>query len=786
MASASKKRRGADEHVVSIHEPSTSSSSSLAAPLLSSSSSSDSSDSLSSQLKAKAKPKAKADKSTVASILAKKEDRSLFKDEALSLSAPSSKSPKLTFRRLLSQAKPEQSLLIGATVCLFIAALLNLAIPAFVGTIIDSISIGQSAEESRDKDGLYQFIAQLGYGDEPRTILNLSVIILVVILVVASLFSALRGYWFTLAGEKVVARLRVRLFSHLASLEVAFFDVTRTGELINRLSADTTVLKDAVTVNVSMALRWASTVVVGIGYLFFISWKLTLVMLSVVPLVAISARFYGKKIKTLSKASQDALATATETAEESISHIRLVRSFSREKLQSALYADRIHITFLLGKRVAALYGVFNGLISLVAMGAMIVVLWYGATLVIQGEMTPGVLTSYVLYTLTVGIALAALSGLFAQWMSALGACDRVFELLDRPPRVTDEHALPATDFVGQVTLDNVRFAYPARPDVEVLKGLSFSLHPGTVTALVGPSGQGKSTVVSLIERFYDLIDDGQHGEIRIDGRPIRQLPILHLHRHIGLVSQNPVMFATTIKENLLYGCRGGDIDDDGERPADVSDEQLEAALRSANAWDFVQSFPDRLETLVGERGQRLSGGQLQRLAITRAILLNPRILIADEATSSLDAESEHLVQTALDRLMQDRTVLVVAHRLSTVKNADNVIVISKGQVAESGTHLELLARQGIYAKLVARQLAGAADESEEVEEEKEGKRLRKREEREEKERVERTGGQLKHASVAEVNEGEHQADAETAAEDGVEDEEKEESSHAHRERRLVV
>ena len=511
-------------------------------------------------------------------------------------------------------------------------------------------------------------------------------------------------------------------------------------------------------------------------------------MLSVVPLVAVSARFYGKKIKTLSKASQDALASATETAEESISHIRLVRSFSREKLQSALYGDRIHITFLLGKRVAKLYGVFNGLISLVAMGAMIVVLWYGATLVIQGEMTTGVLTSYVLYTLTVGIALAALSGLFAQWMSALGACDRVFELLDRPPRVTDEEALPAAEFVGQVTLDSVRFAYPARPDVEVLKGLSFSLHPGTVTALVGPSGQGKSTVVSLIERFYDLIDDGQHGEIRIDGRPIRQLPLLHLHRHIGLVSQNPVMFATTIRENLLYGCRGGgENEEDGERPVDVSDEQLEAALRSANAWDFVDSFPDKLETLVGERGQRLSGGQLQRLAIARAILLNPRILIADEATSSLDAESEHLVQTALDRLMQERTVLVVAHRLSTVKNADNVIVISKGQVAESGTHLELLARQGIYAKLVARQLAGAAQESEEVEEVKEERRLRKREEREEKERVDSVGRQLQQASVDEVNSvDEPLTDPHSQpVEHGTDDEEKE-PSREHRQRQLIV
>ena len=674
------------------------------------------------------------DQSVLQTLLKKKDDHRLYKDEDASDSVTSGRrDPKLTFSRLLAQARPERPLLIAATVCLFLSAILNLMIPAFCGTIIDAISYGDASERSREADWLYNLVLKLGFGDSPRAVLNVSVLILVVVVALASFFSTLRGYWFTLAGERVVARLRINLFTHLSSLEVGFFDVTRTGELINRLSADTTILKDAVTINISMALRWIANILVGIAYLFFVSWKLTLVMLSVVPLVTIGAIIYGKKIKALSKATQEALAHATETAEESISHIRTVKSFNRESRQAALYGDKIQTTFLLGARIAWLYGIFIGVITLVAMGAMILVLWYGATLVLNEELSVGLLTSYVLYTITIGVALAALSGLFAQWMSALGACDRVFELLDRPAGVTDVAVRQeaADNFVGKIVFDNVHFSYPARPDVEVLKGISFALHPGTVTALVGPSGQGKSTVVSLIERWYDLENDGKHGSITVDGRSIRSLPLLHLHRHIGLVSQNPVLFATTIRENLLYGCRpaGDNGGDDDDELASVSDEQLQRACEMANAYSFIQAFPEGLDTLVGERGVRLSGGQLQRIAIARAILLNPRVLIADEATSSLDAESEYVVQQALDKLMEGRTVLVIAHRLSTVKNADNVIVIEKGRVSESGTHAELLERAGSYSRLVARQLDGDKLSHEEVEV-REQHRIAKREERE--------------------------------------------------------
>ena len=584
--------------------------------------------------------KASTSSSKVSSLAGDKkgEDRSLFKAEFTSKGA--TKPPmRLSFSRLMAQAKPERSLLIAATVALFISALLNLAIPAFVGTIIDAIS---DPKNGSDHDFLYDLMADIGskFGadKEPKTVLNVSVILLMITIIFASIFTTLRSYWFTMAGERVVARLRADLFAHLLSLEIGFYDVTRTAELVNRLASDTTILKDAVTINISMGLRWAATVLFGIGYLFIISWKLTLVMLSVVPIVAVSAVFYGKRIRKLSKETQDALARATEVAEESLSHIRTVRSFSREQFQSKLYAERIQKTYELGRSIAWAFGLFAGVITFVASGAMILVLWYGASLVLEKEMSAGVLTSYVLYTLTVGIALAGLSSLFAQFMQAIGACERIFEIKDRKTLIDTETGLKLERLTGHISFRNVSFAYPARPEITVLKNVNLELRPGTVTALVGPSGQGKSTIVSLVERFYDLAEPSSvNGDILIDGHNIKQLDLSSLHRQVALVSQEPVLFATSIRENLCYGVG-----------SEVSMSDIERACEMANARSFIESFPEKYETTVGERGVRLSGGQKQRIAIARAILLNPTVLIADEATSSLDAESEFHVQQALE------------------------------------------------------------------------------------------------------------------------------------------
>jgi len=480
---------------------------------------------------------------------------------------------------------------------------------------------------------------------------------------------------------------------------VGFFDATKTGELISRLASDTAVLKDAVTVNISMGLRYAATVLGGIVYLFVLSWKLSLVMVAVVPAVAISAVVYGRYVRTLSKEQQKALADASEVAEESFAAIRTVRSFVAEPKQIAAYAASIDTTLVLGIRNAWASGVFVGVTSAVTSCAFIGIVYYGGTLVIEGAISEGVLTSFLLYAIQIGAALGGLAGLFGAIMSAMGANDRVFKLLDRTPAmpVAGKGAQPA-GIEGRVRLSDVHFAYPSRPDAPVLRGLDLDIPPGRVHALVGTSGGGKSTVVNLIERFYDV----QSGTVALDGADVRSLDPRWLRSRLGLVRQEPILFACSVRENILFG-----------RPG-ASDADIVDAAVKANAHGFITAFPDGYDTVVGEKGVRLSGGQKQRVAIARAILKDPAVLLLDEATSALDAESEHLVQAALERLMVGRTVLIIAHRLSTVRNADVVNVVDGGRVVASGSHDELLESSELYATLVRRQLSGLAAEAEAV------------------------------------------------------------------------
>jgi ATP-binding cassette subfamily B protein len=580
---------------------------------------------------------------------------------------PADPAPRLDMARLWALARPELRLLVPGTVALLVGTGTNLIFPLLLGTTMDDVLQG---------------------GDP--AVLDRAAMGLVAIFLVVGVATGLRAWLFTVAGERVVARLRQQLFASFMSQEIAFFDERKTGELTNRLASDTTVLQNAVTVNVSMALRFLLSGLGALGVLFWISWKLTLVMLAVVPVVAVTAGIYGRGIQAISRQVQDALADSSSIAEEALSGVRTVRAFAAEGHENQRYGTAVERSFSLARRRAGMSAGFRGTVTFAGYGAIAAVLWFGGTMLLDGVLTVGDLTSFLMYTLTVAVAVGTLSNLWEDFAKARGASERVFALMDRRPAMQGVAGERPAAVTGEVVLEDVDFAYPSRPEEPVLQGLSLRLEPGRVVALVGPSGSGKSTVAALLSRFYDP----GSGAIRLDGRDLRELDPSWLREQVGVVSQEPMLFACSIAENIRYG-----------RPY-ATDEEVREAARAANAHDFIEGFAEGYETLVGERGVRLSGGQKQRVAIARALLKDPRVLILDEATSALDAESEHLVQEALDRLMVGRTTLVIAHRLSTVKDADRVVVLDGGIVQEQGDHESLLASGGLYQKLVARQFAG--------------------------------------------------------------------------------
>uniref|UniRef100_A0A0D3IJ18 ABC transporter n=3 Tax=Emiliania huxleyi TaxID=2903 RepID=A0A0D3IJ18_EMIH1 len=510
------------------------------------------------------------------------------------------------------------------------------------------------------------------------------------VFVAGGFFSFVRGYLFTLAGERVVARLRRRLFSALVRQEVSFFDANTTGELMNRLASDTTVIQSAVTVNVSMGLRFGAQVVLGLVLIFAESWKLSLLMLAVVPAIVAVGVVYGRFMKRFSKQYQAALARAADVAQECFSGIRTVRSFANEPREADRYDGAVDESFGLGRKKALAYGAFGSLIGTTGQFAVVGVLWYGGALVIAGEMSLGTLTSFLLYTVVIAGCLGGLSDLFGSLMNALGASSRVFALLDASPARPLAEGLRPERVRGQLHLSDVSFSYPARPEALVLDGVSLRIEPGSVVALCGPSGSGKSTVIGLLERWYEPT----RGSITLDGVPLASIDGSWWRKQVALVAQEPVLFACSIRDNIAYG-----------KPA-AADDEVRAAASTANAEAFVDAFPRGFDTMVGERGVQLSGGQKQRIAIARALLVDPKVLLLDEATSALDSESEFVVQEAIDRLMASRTTVVIAHRLSTIRDASLICVVSKGRIVERGTHQELMAATGLYKQLTARQALG--------------------------------------------------------------------------------
>lgn len=577
----------------------------------------------------------------------------------------------VTMRRLYALAWPERWPLALATLFLLASAAGNLAFPKAAGDLFD------------------QALLNVSSGQVDLSRVDRMALVLLVIFAATAVASALRFTLFSRAGERIVNRLRGDLYASIMRQETGFFDAQKTGELSSRLSSDASVLQTTVTANLSMVLRNVTQAAGALTMLLLTSSKLTLMMLAVVPPVVVGAVIYGRKVRKLSKQSQDALARASEVAVESLSGIRTVRSFSAEAAEVGRYRAAIHDSLMLAFRRIRLSGLFFGTAFFAAFSAGVFVFWYGARMVAADALTAGALVSFLFYTMQVATSLSSLAELWTDVQRAAGAAERVFELLHREPAITPTGGRTLEPLRGRVRFEGITFAYPGRPDVTVLEDFSLALEPGEVVALVGPSGAGKSTIASLLYRLYDA----QRGRLTLDDVPYPELDAEWLRRQVGVVAQEPLLFSTSIADNMRYG-----------RP-DATDAEVEAAARLANAHDFISGFPEGYGTLVGERGIQLSGGQKQRVAIARAVLKNPRILILDEATSALDAESEHLVREALERLMQGRTTLVIAHRLSTVKGAHRVVVLDHGRVVQSGTHAELAGAEGLYRRLVERQFA---------------------------------------------------------------------------------
>ncbi|MEQ8624749.1 MAG: ABC transporter transmembrane domain-containing protein [Vicingaceae bacterium] len=556
--------------------------------------------------------------------------------------------------RLFKYVKPYSGTFAIGLIFLFLSSLASMVFPYLTGQLVDAAN--------------QDFIENI----------NQIALMLLGVFLLNAIFSYFRIYLFAIVTQKTLASLRQATYNQLIRLKMSFFSERRVGELTSRISSDISLLQETLTTTIAEFLRQIIIIIIGVALLAYISVKLTFLMLALVPVVIIIAVIFGKKIKGLSKVAQDKVADSTVIVEETLQAIATVKAFVNEKFEFNRYEQKTNEVIGVSLTAAKWRGAFASFIIFCLFGSIVAVIWYGVILVQDNALSVGDLFTFILYSVFVGASLGGIADLYSQLQKAIGATENLLEIFDEE---REEEVPLTTNFQvenGHIQFENLSFHYPNRADVKVLKNLDFEIKSGQQVALVGPSGAGKTTITALILRFFEASE----GKLLIDGKAITEYGLEQLRNSMAIVPQDVVLFGGSIYDNILYG-----------KPEATKAEVHKAAAK-ANAAEFIDSFPESYDTLVGERGVQLSGGQRQRIAIARAILKNPKILILDEATSSLDSQSEQLVQEALDALMKNRTSLVIAHRLSTIQKADKILVLKDGALVESGSHEELYAKEG--------------------------------------------------------------------------------------------
>ena len=560
--------------------------------------------------------------------------------------------------RLFQYIKPYRIEFSFGLFFLLLSTAASLIFPALMGNLVDSAS-----------DKLVNNINQIA-------------IALLVLFALQAIFSYFRIVLFVNVTEKTLAVIRQETYAHLIKLPMNFFSKRRVGELNSRIASDISLLQETFTTDLAEFLRQVLIIIGGIVFLSLTSVKLTLFMLAIIPAMMLAAVFFGRYIKRFSKQVQEKVAESNTIVEETLQGISNVKAFTNEFFEIGRYTKKTNVVMQIAKKGGRYRGAFASFIIFCLFGSIVAVIWYGVLMINSNELSIGELFTFILYSVFIGASVGGMADIYAKLQKAIGATEHLMDILEEEKE--EIHSTFSADAVnGHIKFHNLSFAYPSRPDVQVLNNLNFEVQQGHNIALVGPSGAGKTTLASILFGFYKIED----GQISIDGKNIEEYDLHFLRKQIAIVPQDIILFGGSIKENIAYG------------KLDASEEEIEEAAKKANALNFINDFPEKMETLVGERGIQLSGGQRQRIAIARALLKNPSILILDEATSALDSESEKLVQEAMDVLMKGRTSIVIAHRLSTIKSADCILVLENGQIIEQGTHQELQKNEGLYKQL---------------------------------------------------------------------------------------